>query len=89
VLLPTDFNRSAAGHVWPESGSDVAASATRVRTFCAVGWESPTGVSDLWRFLSMNRAPPTVTPDDGGGCLRAPKDPSNPTIQSTRRPHRV
>jgi hypothetical protein len=32
-----DFDRSAAGHVLPESGSDVAASATRVRTFCAVG----------------------------------------------------
>jgi hypothetical protein len=45
----------------------VAASATRVRTLCAVGWESPTGVSDFWRSLSANRAPPVVAPGDGGG----------------------
>src|SRR6185436_9334576 len=34
-------------------------------------------------LLSANRAPPAVAPDDDGGCLRAPKGPSNPTAQST------
>jgi hypothetical protein len=68
-----------------KAGSDVAASATRVRTFCAVGWESPTGFSDLWRFLAVNRAPPGVAPDDGRGSFVDPEgSPKNPATQSTR-----
>ena len=56
----------------------MAASATRVRTLCAVGWESPTGVSDFWRFLAVNRAPPGVAPDDSGGSFREPVGPEKP-----------
>jgi hypothetical protein len=55
----------------------VAASATRVRTLCAVGWESPTGISDFWRSLAVNQAPPGVAPGNGRGSsadpLRAPE----------------
>jgi hypothetical protein len=76
VLASPDFRRSSAGHVLArKAGSDVAASATRVQTFCAVGWESPTGISDFWRFLAVNRAPPGVAPGDGGGSSVDPKAP--------------
>jgi hypothetical protein len=66
------------------AGSDVAASATRVRTLCAVGWESPTSVSDLWRFLAVNRAPPGVAPDDGRGSFVDPE--GSRKTQSPRAP---
>jgi hypothetical protein len=71
----------------PEGLERGGKAATRVQTICAVGWESPTGVSDLWRFVSVNRAPPGVAPDDGGGfaeTVRSGRETRSPRALADR-----